>query len=479
MSCGSAASLCEPSFRFLDPVLLDRSARTIEYENRVSPAFLRVVAGMRSGWTVLANWSLGPPDGPERRCRRYALIHARIGVALIEIVPGSVVPDAAERLREKLDRLGFLLRYRVFPPILHFCMPLSTLPELPALLDEQFAEQMPTWEGGKGWVAMVEQALGGEKLSDSPEGPSILEEEVAEARPHPRSVLGIVCGAMTVLGIALVPFPIQALKEFATLLSQTGERWLPAAGIPTATSRDRDPELQPASSPSPLEWKQKPSIGIATEPALPYSHVDLASEPSPVFSSATAATAFSHAAAARASEQHLDSSDSPTVQTSTHASDGSAAPRLPEAPPLSPTAPGPEADNQGAPSTPDRAPRTSDPPVRAGAASAPPDNELKAALLVRLQNDTASALCRSGERMIARGDILSARLLFERAAALGSGRAATAAGKTYDPDFLASLHADSQLADRAAAVTWYRKAGELGDSEAVHLVGGGTQDPAR
>jgi len=74
-----------------------------------------------------------------------------------------------------------------------------------------------------------------------------------------------------------------------------------------------------------------------------------------------------------------------------------------------------------------------------------------------------------GDAMLALGDIAAARLLYERAAVLGSARAATAAGKTYDPSFLASIQASGILPDRAAAMAWYRKGGALGDPEGRRL----------
>ena len=56
-----------------------------------------------------------------------------------------------------------------------------------------------------------------------------------------------------------------------------------------------------------------------------------------------------------------------------------------------------------------------------------------------------------GDAMVALGDVVAARLLYQRAAALGSARAATAVGKTYDPRFLASIHASGIAADRTVA----------------------------
>ena len=57
--------------------------------------------------------------------------------------------------------------------------------------------------------------------------------------------------------------------------------------------------------------------------------------------------------------------------------------------------------------------------------------------------------------------------LYERAAALGSAKAATALGKTYDPAFLASIQVSGLAPNRAAAASWYRKGADLGDAEAA------------
>ena len=64
------------------------------------------------------------------------------------------------------------------------------------------------------------------------------------------------------------------------------------------------------------------------------------------------------------------------------------------------------------------------------------------------------------------GDISAARLLYESAAAGGSGPAATAAGKTYDPLVLAGLGVRGIQGDHAAVVAWYRRAVALGEEEA-------------
>ncbi|MBI0534699.1 hypothetical protein D9599_03830 [Roseomonas sp. KE2513] len=81
-----------------------------------------------------------------------------------------------------------------------------------------------------------------------------------------------------------------------------------------------------------------------------------------------------------------------------------------------------------------------------------------------------AALVRRGDAMMAIGDVSAARLLYERAAAAGSGAAATAMGRSYDPEELAALQVRGLRGDPAMAATWYRRGVALGDPEARGLV---------
>jgi TPR repeat protein len=74
-------------------------------------------------------------------------------------------------------------------------------------------------------------------------------------------------------------------------------------------------------------------------------------------------------------------------------------------------------------------------------------------------------LIRRGDEMMAIGDISAARRLYERAATAGSARAATAAGRTYDPEFLAGVGARGIAGEPEMARSWYQRAAELGDEE--------------
>jgi tetratricopeptide (TPR) repeat protein len=84
-----------------------------------------------------------------------------------------------------------------------------------------------------------------------------------------------------------------------------------------------------------------------------------------------------------------------------------------------------------------------------------------------LSADIVTLLLSRGDALLALGDVSSARLLYQRAAAEGDGRAATGMGKTYDPLFLSAIRAHGIQADPVAATTWYRKAIGLGDGSAA------------
>jgi TPR repeat protein len=78
-----------------------------------------------------------------------------------------------------------------------------------------------------------------------------------------------------------------------------------------------------------------------------------------------------------------------------------------------------------------------------------------------------AVLLQHGDEKLAAGDILSARLYFERAGAAGSEAGAMNAGKTYDPDYLAKIDAPGLQADVKRAIDWYRIAATThGNSEA-------------
>lgn len=85
--------------------------------------------------------------------------------------------------------------------------------------------------------------------------------------------------------------------------------------------------------------------------------------------------------------------------------------------------------------------------------------------------ETASLL-EHGDRLFGMGDVISARLFYERAAEAGDGQAALRLGETYDPTFLERAKLRAIKGDLKAAALWYRRAKELGIIEADILLKG-------
>jgi hypothetical protein len=64
--------------------------------------------------------------------------------------------------------------------------------------------------------------------------------------------------------------------------------------------------------------------------------------------------------------------------------------------------------------------------------------------------------------MFAKGNIASARLLYERAADAGEARAAVKLGETFDPVYLDGSNLRGTKGEPDTAVFWYRHARDLG-----------------
>jgi len=103
-------------------------------------------------------------------------------------------------------------------------------------------------------------------------------------------------------------------------------------------------------------------------------------------------------------------------------------------------------------------------PVAAPAVAPPPPSPRNERASVPPQ--MIAQLMKRGDEMLAQHDISAARLLYEYAAAAGDARAATAAGKTYDPLFLREITALGMPPQPDRAAAWYRRAAAAGDAEA-------------
>ena len=87
-----------------------------------------------------------------------------------------------------------------------------------------------------------------------------------------------------------------------------------------------------------------------------------------------------------------------------------------------------------------------------------------------LPAEQITALLARADAFVRTRDIASARLLYERAADAGNGRAALRMGESFDPAFLDSMGIFRMLGDRQLALSWYRRARDLGDAEAAQLL---------
>src|SRR5262245_28057388 len=74
---------------------------------------------------------------------------------------------------------------------------------------------------------------------------------------------------------------------------------------------------------------------------------------------------------------------------------------------------------------------------------------------------------KQGEQFIAAGDVVTARIVFQRAAEAGDANAAMALGATYDPIVLANLGVAGLGANVEKARIWYQKAENLGSTDAT------------
>ncbi len=84
----------------------------------------------------------------------------------------------------------------------------------------------------------------------------------------------------------------------------------------------------------------------------------------------------------------------------------------------------------------------------------------------RLDPADIKLLVQQGEQFVAAGDLVTARVVFQRAAEAGDAMGALAMGATYDPIVLAKLGVRGIEADVEKARTWYKKAQDFGSAEA-------------
>ena len=78
-------------------------------------------------------------------------------------------------------------------------------------------------------------------------------------------------------------------------------------------------------------------------------------------------------------------------------------------------------------------------------------------------------LVKRGHDFLQNGDLISARLILQRAVEAGSADAALALGATFDPLVIRRLGVIGIEPDIARARQWYQRAAELGSSASQQL----------
>ncbi len=242
------------------------------------------------------------------------------------------------------------------------------------------------------------------------------------------------------------------------------ERQAPQAAIPPAAPLPTVPTPEPVAAASAATPTEPQAPRAAMPPAAPLPTVPT---PGPV--AAASAVMLTEPQAPRVAMP--PAAPLPTVPTPGPVAAASAAapvePQAPQAAAPLPAAPAPGA--VAAATTPDapRAPQTAMP------SAAPAQQQATA------EQAMAELYAARGDDMLEIRDLSAARRFYETAANAGSGRAAMALGRTYDPAFLSQMQVIGLRPDPALAATWYRRAADLGVPEAAAELRALTTNAAR
>jgi type II secretory pathway predicted ATPase ExeA len=320
-----------------------------------------------------------------------------------------------------------------------------------------------------------------------PPQPSAAPAEVAEVQsPPPVPPAPAPAPAQSELPAPVAPAaPVAAPSEPAAPAPPTPAAPAPAdlAAAPPAGEAKSADFPAPAAPPSAAPTTAENALPFAPSPSSEAAPA-ASSEPAPAAASDQAPAAASDQAPAAASDQApAAASDQAPAVTSDQApaaapDQASAAaavepaagtPQPVPAEPAPPAAAAPPAPSPTA-SAPPEAP--AEPP---SAAPAPSVATLEPAAPAPLApskegysaGEDAIMMVQRGDRMLASGDVVSARRFYERGAAAGNGAAACGLGKTYDPLFLKQLGARGLKGNVDAAMVWYRRAVAEGSAEAA------------
>ncbi len=143
----------------------DVSVSSIALSAYADTALSQAMSAMRPGRVVLRGCMLGRDGACPSARVQYALLHAKVGIAFLDVVPGTTTTNALERLGRRLDAAGFQAEFQRNPPMRYFCVPLRAVPDIGRLLDQEFGQQSSsTLPRGDAWVATAQCLLMAEPL---------------------------------------------------------------------------------------------------------------------------------------------------------------------------------------------------------------------------------------------------------------------------------------------------------------------------
>ena len=245
-----------------------------------------------------------------------------------------------------------------------------------------------------------------------------------------------------------------------------------AAPASAETAPPADPTAAPASAETapPADPTAAPASAETAPPADPTAapaSTETAPPADPTAAPASAETAPPAAPALVETAPPAGSTAGPAVAETAPPAEPTAAPALVEtAPPAGSTA-APASAETAPPADPTAAPALAETGRQAVPAAVTAD---KARAPLPLPAEQITALLTRGDAFVRTRDIASARLFYERAADAGNGRAALRMGETFDRAFLDSIGIYRMIGDRQLALSWYRRARDLGDTEAAQLL---------
>jgi hypothetical protein len=217
----------------------------------------------------------------------------------------------------------------------------------------------------------------------------------------------------------------------------------------------------------PANLPSRPSPGGGTLSIAAFAHIE-----EPISGPSAVAAPPAEPAMIQPDSAYVAAAEAPTAPPSLPATPSAVVPAAPQ--PLSPPAlaqpavamavPSAAAEPTPPPPVAPAAPAAASPPIASAPLPAKPTNQ---AVLTDTQRQ---ALLSRGDAFLIAGDVMSARLFYQRGADAGDSMAALRLGETFDAAFLQRAGLGRVANDPKKAAVWYRRARDLGNAEAEILL---------